>query len=232
MFAPRASCERWPVWVSLGLLLSSAPALSAPTTYDIRPGESRVDIQVFKAGVASGLAHDHVIRGTDVSGTVVYDPERPEGTSVQVTLQTATLIADLPAARKKYDLEGTLDKDDREEVEENMKGEDQLGVKQHPTITFKSTSVQKVGDNYIVRGPLTLKGKTKPILMPVKVKITGDTLTGDGKMRVLQSTYGIEPYSALLGSIENQDRLLVHVHLKGEAKPAPEVGQPKAGGAP
>lgn len=45
----------------------------------------------------------------------------------------------------------------------HLKAEDFFDAAQFPTMSFKSTSVEKDGDDYIVKGDLTLKGETKPV---------------------------------------------------------------------
>ncbi|MFN3198647.1 MAG: YceI family protein [Bradymonadia bacterium] len=217
----------------LGLLATPVTATGAPKTYQIQPGQSRVDIQVFKDGVADGFAHNHVIRGTDVTGTVTYDPDDVAQCSFDATLKTTTLKADLASARKRYKLEGTLDKDDREEVEENMKAEDQLHVSKYPTVRMKSVKVSKAGERYLIIADTTLKGETRRTVLRGQVSVNGDTLTGTGKMKVKQSAFGMEPYSAFLGAVENKDELIIHVRFVAEAlQAAPEAPSTQATPSP
>ena len=56
---------------------SEAPAVevipAGPRTYALDAKKSSFVVQVFKAGAASALAHDHVIHSTGMYGTVVVD---------------------------------------------------------------------------------------------------------------------------------------------------------------
>ncbi|HZN49832.1 MAG TPA: hypothetical protein VFD81_04325, partial [Methylomirabilota bacterium] len=47
-------------------------------TFTIDPGQSALVVQIFKDGVAARLAHDHVVRARAFSGTVAYDPQKPD----------------------------------------------------------------------------------------------------------------------------------------------------------
>lgn len=45
----------------------------------------------------------------------------------------------------------------------HLKSGDFFDAENHPTISFSSTSVEKDGDDYAVKGDLTIKGNTKPV---------------------------------------------------------------------
>ena len=45
----------------------------------------------------------------------------------------------------------------------HLKSADFFDVEKFPTMDFKSTSVEKDGDDYIISGDLTIKGETKPV---------------------------------------------------------------------
>lgn len=47
----------------------------------------------------------------------------------------------------------------------HLKGADFFDAEQYPSITFKSTSLEKAGDDYVLKGDLTIKGITKPVTL-------------------------------------------------------------------
>jgi polyisoprenoid-binding protein YceI len=190
-----------------------APAPSGPKTFAVDGKRSLLVIQVFKEGAAATLAHDHTVHAIEVAGQVVADPAAPESASVTITVQTKTLVNDDPQVRRQFGLDPIVPEKDKKSVEESMKGDTQLDVEKYPTISFTSTSVEKSGDKLTLVGDFTLHGATKRIKMPIAVKIVDNTLTGDGKIRFLQSDYGIKPYSAFLGAVKNKDELVLNVHL-------------------
>lgn len=52
----------------------------------------------------------------------------------------------------------------------HLRTADWFEADKYPYMTFKSTSVSKVGDNqYVARGPLTIKGITREVEMPIEV---------------------------------------------------------------
>jgi polyisoprenoid-binding protein YceI len=190
-----------------------APTPAGPKTFVVDARRSLLVIQVFKEGAAATLAHDHTVHATEVTGQVTADPAAPDSASVSVTIQTKTLVNDDPQVRRQFGLDPIVPEKDKKAVEESMKGDTQLDVEKYPTINFASTSVEKNGDKLTLVGDFTLHGVTKRIKMPIAVKIVDNTLTGDGKIRFLQSDYGIKPYSAFLGAVKNKDELVLNVHL-------------------
>lgn len=52
--------------------------------------------------------------------------------------------------------------------DEHLKGADFFDAATHPKISFKSTSFTKDGDDYQLKGDLTIKGITKPVTLDVE----------------------------------------------------------------
>jgi len=152
---------------------------AGPRTYTLDAKKSSFVVQVFKAGAASALAHDHVIHATGMYGTVVVDAANRAAATVEITVPTKSLVNDDPAMRKRFGLEGELTEKDRAAILANMRHPDQLDVEVHPTITFKSTSVQAgAGSAMTLHGNLTIRGKTQAIALPVDVTLKGNTIDG------------------------------------------------------
>lgn len=85
---------------------------------------------------------------SDVTGKLVFDKDKPEQSSVDVTLPVKNIDTHV------------------KKLNEEFMGKDYFDVKQYPQATFKSTSVVSKGDNkYDVQGNLTLKGITKPVVL-------------------------------------------------------------------
>lgn len=200
----RASC----LTAGLVALAFGLPALAAPTVAKLDAQRSELHARLYKSGVASGLAHNHVVEATAMAGTVTYDPEAPASFEIAVTVPVASFKADAARLRHRYQLEGTLDKDDRETIEENLRAKDQLNAKKFPTITFKSTAVTQTGPGkYTVKGDLTIRGKTRSVELPTTVTMGPDGFEGTGKLRINHKMFGFEPYSAMLGAIKNQEKI-------------------------
>jgi polyisoprenoid-binding protein YceI len=190
------------------------PGTAASATFRIDPERTRLAVRTHRDGIGSGLAHDHVVEATEVTGRVEYDADRPDASSVTVEARTASLRVDEPAARRRLGVEGDLSENQRADVSQAMRAADQLDVARHPTIRFASTRVVPEGDGRLrVTGTLTLRGVTREVTFPATVALEGGALRGRATLTFLQSSFGYRPYSALLGAIRNKDEVSLHVDL-------------------
>ena len=120
-----------------GLLLAAAAPLAAEP-WSLDKSHAAVTFSVDHLGFS---AVQGVFREFDAS--VDFDPENIEASSVEFTIQTAS-VDTFWAARDKH-----------------MKTGDFLDVENHPTITFKSASVAKLTDTTAtVTGTLTMLGQS------------------------------------------------------------------------
>jgi polyisoprenoid-binding protein YceI len=91
------------------------------------------------------------VRGSFRSFTGGIDvAERPEDSSVQVSIDAASVDTREPAR------------------DEHLRSPDFLDVAAHPTIDFRSTAVTGSGDRWRVEGDLTIRGTTRPVTLDVR----------------------------------------------------------------
>ncbi len=140
-------------------------------SFTIEPGQSALVVQVFKDGVAARLAHDHVVQARAFSGSVAYDPQKPDASSIQVKVEVGSLVADEPATRRKLGLAaGDPTAKDRADIEAAMKSEGQLAAERFPSISFASTAIAKQPDGrFLVTGRLTIRGVTREVKFPAQI---------------------------------------------------------------
>ncbi len=116
-----------------------------PITYEIDPTHSSIHFSVRHLMVSN-------VRGefTKVSGTVNFDPERPEAATIEAAID-ATSISTRDAQRDGH-----------------LKSPDFLDTEKYPTITFRSKKVEIVSGGGKVTGDLTIRGVTREILLDVE----------------------------------------------------------------
>jgi polyisoprenoid-binding protein YceI len=127
----------------LALALLMPLAVSA-ATYEIDPAHTSVQFSVRHMMISN-------VRGefTKLSGKVVGDAAKPTETTVEATIDATSI-------------------DTRNEKrDEHLRSPDFLDTAKFPTLTFKSTKVEKAGDVWKVAGDLTLHGVTKPVVLDV-----------------------------------------------------------------
>lgn len=199
------------VWL---LCLPLAGRAEGPVVYSVDPTRSELVVQLFKTGIGAALAHDHVVRATEYTGSIQGDATDPTTAVISVEVRAASLQADEPEIRQKYGLPSPLSVEERRAIQATMLSASQLDVQRYPLMRFRSTKVvpQETG-RYVVTGELTIRGVTQPVSFPVQVELRDGILRGRGAVRFLQSSFGYKPYSAFLGAVRNKDEVLLHFDI-------------------
>jgi polyisoprenoid-binding protein YceI len=100
--------------------------------------------------------------------------------------------------------------------DQHLKTSDFFDAKQFPDITFKSTGIQKTGDNtYNVTGDMTIHGVTKSITVTLNKVGEANTPAGqragfDGTFSVKRSDYGMNSMQGMVG-----DDVTLFINLEG-----------------
>jgi polyisoprenoid-binding protein YceI len=200
-----------PLVLAAALLLLAAPTDAAEHRVD--PARSTLLVRLYKDGPASAFAHDHVVRATRFTGTVRHDAARPGESAVAVEVEAASLVADEPELRRRFDLAEMSD-GARRDVQRTMLGARQLAVEQHPRIAFRSTAVTAQGEGRLrVEGELSLHGKTRQVSFPAEVSLADGEVHARATLRFRQSEYGIAPYRFAFGAVRNRDEVELIVDL-------------------
>lgn len=172
------------------LALGAGPALAAGPTYVVDPARSTVRIHVGKAGLFKFAGHEHEVVAPAVIGEVVADAEDLSRSKVSLSFEAAALKltgSGEPAA-------------DVPKVQAKMVGPELLDVTRFPAIVFKSTAVAgreaaKGVYELELTGELALHGVTRSVALPVRVEVSGDTLTASGRAVLRHTDYGLTPVS-------------------------------------
>ncbi|MEU6522911.1 YceI family protein [Streptomyces sp. NPDC046924] len=130
-------------------------------------GEWMFDQAHSTIGFAARYAVVTRIRGsfTDFDGWLRLDGERPESSGAGVVVRTATV--DTRVAQR----------------DRHLRSADFLDAERYPTITFRSTHIEQVGDDrFRMTGALTVKGRTHPVT--VDLLYTGLVVDAFGVERI------------------------------------------------
>jgi len=134
----------------------SLPVSASAASWEIDPVHSNVGFAVRHMVVST-------VRGEfgKISGTVVYDEKDAAKSSVDVSIDVSSITTR------------------NEQRDGHLKGPDFFDVQKFPTMTFKSTKVEKLGKGKLkVQGDLTLHGATKSVVL----EVTGPTAEVKGPM--------------------------------------------------
>ncbi|MEV5747966.1 YceI family protein [Actinoallomurus sp. NPDC052308] len=172
-------------------------------TYALGPDSGSLLLRTSRSGVGRKVGHDLTIEVTRWSGEAAVDPTDPASLSVNVDAEVDSLRV----------REGTggvkpLTDSDRAEIEKNAR-EKILHAGAHPLITFRSSGAQGTPESFTLTGELTIMGRTRPLT--VRGGVADDRVRG--RATVVQTQWGIKPYSALLGALKLADEVEVEFDL-------------------
>ena len=188
---------------ALFLLFSlTSPARLHAEGRQFDPESSIITVRVFKSGLFSFLAHDHVIRANGLQGLA----EIGESPSVAFQLRAGQLKVIDPEISAK----------ERAEVQQTMEGEKVLNVNQYPEIRFQSVSVIKqASDRWEVHGNLTFHGRSRTVLFTVHE----DGGRYRGKTTLRQKDFEIEPIRIAAGAVSVKDEVEIEFDVGLASKP-------------
>ena len=177
--------------------------------YRFDPTTSVVQVQVDTAGALGFMGHSHRIQGAIEGGNFAYFQQNPGKSSVELVVDAATLQV----------MDSQLSPKDRREIQATMQSEKVLGVQRYPKIAFKSVKVQPQDDKHLeIIGDLAIRGRTNQVAVQVTLDQVGPQLTARGTSHINQTTFGIQPVSAGLGTVRVKDQLTVSFQIVGQPK--------------
>jgi hypothetical protein len=156
-----------------------------------------ITVHVRKSGLFSAFAHDHVITAPIASGT----------------LDTQTMIVQIivPTRQMKV-MDPEVSEKDRAEIQSTMLGPKVLNVERYPEIRFTSSHVESVGARrYRVSGKLELHGVSREL----SFEVTGGPERYEGKTKLKQTEFGIEPVAVAGGTVKVKDELEIEFNVFG-----------------
>src|SRR6266699_1395232 len=175
------------------------------------PLHTQVEFSAKHLGMMTVRGHfAEVVAG----GTI--DPEHPEKTRVEATINTASI------------------RTHNEQRDKDLRSSTFLEVDKYPTMTFKSTRIDHVqGDRYRVTGDLTIKGTTKPVtLNAVKYGEFNDPNMGHrigyaAETQINRKDFGMRFDMMLDGKfiVSNEIQINIEGELVEEKEPVAEEAQ-------
>lgn len=115
-------------------------------TWQLDPMHTQIEFSAKHFGMMTVRGHF-----TDVSSRGQIDPQNPENSSIEITINVASLTTNNP------------------QRDQDLRSSYFLELDKFPTITFKSTRIERTGsDTLRMTGDLNIKGITKPVTLQVR----------------------------------------------------------------
>lgn len=131
--------------VAFGMAMT-VPRAAAVDLYEFDPVHSSIGFGVRHMVITT-------VRGkfNKFEGRILYDPENITQSSVEVTIEAASIDTGI------------------QKRDNHLRSADFFDVEKHPQITFKSQRIEKTAEGFVAHGPLTMHGVTRDVAIPFTV---------------------------------------------------------------
>jgi polyisoprenoid-binding protein YceI len=187
------------------LSMAASTAFGETVTYRLGPGDNTTfALEVYKSGFMRGKFH--VFQFGKYEGTLAFDADAPEKSTVQLTIQSSSLTC-----------EDTWINDKQMKKVKEVALSTMLAIEEHPEITFSSRTIRttETGE-FEIEGDLTIRDQARPSF--VRVEMGNDAsgkLTFEGGSVVSLKDYGLKPPSNFMGLIGTENEMAVSFRLLG-----------------
>lgn len=176
------------------LALLTSPAAHAVEYRTVLPQQSAIGFEFSQMGVP--------IKGgfKRFATQMVFDPARPETARAQIDIDLASIDAG------------------SSEADEESAGRLWFNRSAYPRAQFVSTQIRALGNNrFEMRGTLTLKGRSREMVVPVTYKPGKTAATFDGSFILKRLDFGIgEGMWADVATVANEVRVTFRIAATGK----------------
>ena len=196
-------------------LLAGSHLHAAAVRFDVVREPSVIAVRTGKAGLLSalGAGHTHGIVATEFSARICADPQTLREASVSFAVPTRSLRIDTPEARRAAGLTAAGPAaSDVPVIQEKMLSQANLAAAEHAAVAFASTAIDPKDSTLVVRGSLTIRGRSNPVTVPLRVERSRDRYRFFGSFSLRLTDYGIKAES-IGGVVKVADEVTVVVAL-------------------
>jgi polyisoprenoid-binding protein YceI len=184
-----------PTLNGLALLLALATPMAHAVEYrTVLPAQSAISFEFRQMGVpvAGGFKR--------FTTQMVFDPAKPEAASARIEIDLASIDAGSP------------------EADDESAGKLWFNRSVYPKAVFVSSQIRALGNNrYEMRGTLTLKGKSRDMIVPVTFSPGKNAATFDGAFILKRLEFGIgEGMWADVATVANEVQVKFRIAASGK----------------
>jgi polyisoprenoid-binding protein YceI len=180
------------------------------TIYEVDPEASELHILVYRGGTLGRLGHNHVLSSRSLSGDAWLHPDFTRS-GFQITLPVESFIIDDAQTRAVHgeQFAAQVPQKDIDGTRRNLMKAEVLDVERFSQIRLASSAITGTAADPKVVAQVTIKDVTRELAIPMSLSLEGSQLQASGEFEILQSDFGITPFSVALGALQVQDRLHV-----------------------
>ncbi len=165
---PANSAVALAMLISCLVLVTPPAAAAGAPAWTLDPATSTLKFEASIGGqaVAGGI--------TMFTAVIRFDPATPEATAISIDIDVASLAT------------GTA------QVDATLQAPEWFDIAKHPKASFRATAAKQLGEgSYELLGELTLKGVTKPVVLPFALALDGATAKVTGSVTLDRNQFGV-----------------------------------------
>jgi len=190
----------------------------AGEVYAVNVRNSRAEIIVRRGGSLARLGHDHVITANDISGLVQFSKNDVSVSRADLNLDLNSLIVDQPESRRAFELDTEPSAADIRKTTSNMR-ERTLHTDQWPEMHLFVDVTGISVDTIQAKLTIWLHGQRLRMPLTFQLMVEPDgALVASGVFSLLQSDFGIQPFSILSGALRVADEVTIHFHIEAQPR--------------
>jgi polyisoprenoid-binding protein YceI len=197
----------------LGLAALPAEAQQTGELLEIDEARTRVVAITDVAGLLGRLGDRHTVEATEIEGEVCAVAGEPSSLRGSARIPTASLVIDEPQTLEEFGLDGP-GRQHIPDLQLQLLSREYLHAEGHPQLRFEGEQAEPRGnDGVTLRGPLTLRGQTRQVAVPLELSRDDDgTLRARGRVTVKHTDFGMTPHS-VAGVVRVADPVELYIDL-------------------
>lgn len=181
--------------------------------YRVEPSRSQITVVVRRGGLMAALGHDHIVASRDLQGFILFDQSSEQCTADFFT-SLALLEVDNPQLRNLAGMTTTPSDNDIAGTRNNMLLSTQAS--QFPFAQLHSADCSDIFTTNSTEVTFKIHGVEQRQTVQIDWQQTADgRLIASGTFSLLQTDFGIEPFSIMNGLIKVEDRLDFSFKIQG-----------------
>ncbi len=191
---------------------SLTPSGVSGDLYEVDALASRAVIIVRRAGPLARFGHDHVILADKIEGRIAWHSERPGDSLAQLRVDVRSLKVDPLEVRTEFNLDTQPDDDAVSGTRTNL-FEHVLDSERWPEVVIRVDAAEESGSPSERIAEIMINGQSRRSPVPIAMDLRNQSLETRGQFSILQTDWGIEPFSILGGGLRVEDELTIHFRL-------------------
>ena len=170
------------------------------TSWSLGPSNGELSILTAVAGPAAKMGHRLTIVLRSWEASAQWSGGRPVGARLTVALDSLEVVRGEGGVTPLSGPEKSVARSNA------LKS---LDAKKFPQVAFSADQIEQTDGGYRLTGTLEIHGKSRPQVVDLALEDRGDQWALSVQVPVVQSAFGIKPFSLMMGTLKVADEVTV-----------------------